>query len=246
MSYETFLEREYGELNNNIRWLADVRFKLLALVPVLGGVAVFVLTNVGLSAASDGGTRSLLLALLGSVLGFLASLGIVLYDQRNSELYNALIHRAKYLERRCKLPSSPGGLRVPAPREEDGWAKAGGQYSERPRRHRRLLLIAASHDLALALIYGPLLGAWFFPAIYSSLRLVNCPEPIAKLAAAIAAITAISWAIWRLIRLDAEDRTAYHEAGRDNPGNDVARADRGPAAPRPSYVMAYRRTVRLG
>jgi hypothetical protein len=242
MRYETFLEREYGELNSNIRWLADVRFKLLALVPVLGGVAVFVLTNVGLSAASAGGTRSLLLALLGSVLGFLASLGIVLYDQRNSELYNALIHRAKYLERRCKLPSAPGGLRVPAPREEDGWAKVGGQYSERPRRHRRLLLITASHDLALAFIYGPLLGAWFFPGVYSLLRIVHCPETIAKFVAAVAAITSISWAIWRLIRLDAEDRTAYHEAGIHNKaGNEVASADRGPAAPTPPYITVDQR-----
>jgi hypothetical protein len=230
MSYEPFLEREYGELNNNIRWLADVRFKLLALVPVLGGVAVFALTNVGLSAVSDGGTKSLMLALLGSILGFLASLGIVLYDQRNSELYNALIHRAKYLERRCKLPSAPGGLMVPA-----GWPEFGGQYNERPRRHRRLLLISAGHDLALALIYGPLLGAWFFPGVYAPLRLVNCPEPIAKLVAAAAAIAAIGWATWRLIGLDDEDRKAYNDAGDSNHGNAVTNADRGPAAPHPLH-----------
>jgi hypothetical protein len=43
------LDREYGEINNNIRFLAEVRFKLLGLIPALGGAAVFVLSRIGLS-----------------------------------------------------------------------------------------------------------------------------------------------------------------------------------------------------
>jgi len=39
------LELEYEQINENIRFLADVRFKLLALVPALGGVAVFILAR---------------------------------------------------------------------------------------------------------------------------------------------------------------------------------------------------------
>ena len=42
---------EYEQINENIRFLAEVRFKLLALVPALGGVAVFILARrVGLQA----------------------------------------------------------------------------------------------------------------------------------------------------------------------------------------------------
>jgi hypothetical protein len=34
------LDPEYTQINNNIRFLAEVRFKLLALLPALGGAAV--------------------------------------------------------------------------------------------------------------------------------------------------------------------------------------------------------------
>ena len=44
------IELEYEQINANFRMLADVRFKLLALLPVLGGAAVFVLSQIGLQA----------------------------------------------------------------------------------------------------------------------------------------------------------------------------------------------------
>src|SRR5438046_2284643 len=94
------LELEYEQINENFRFLADVRFKLLALVPILGGAAIYALGRVGLEAgkAPASSTPELLVVVFVSLLGFLATLGITLYDQRNSELYNALIHRAKHLE----------------------------------------------------------------------------------------------------------------------------------------------------
>ena len=96
-----YLELEYTQINNNFRFLAEVRFKLLALVPILGGAAVFVLARVGLEAgkAPASSHPELLVVLLVSLFGFLATLGLTLYDQRNSELYNALIHRVKWLVR---------------------------------------------------------------------------------------------------------------------------------------------------
>jgi hypothetical protein len=83
-------------------------------------------------------------------MGFFATLGITFYDQRNTELYNALIGRAKYLEKRLKM--------------------FGGQFQIRPPRNRRLLFIMMGHDTGLALIYGTVLGAWFFPIVYSGLQ----------------------------------------------------------------------------
>jgi hypothetical protein len=153
------LALEYEQINENFRLLADVRFKLLALLPVLGGAAIFVLAGAGLNVGditAPSGSR-LVLVLVVAVLGLAATLGITLYDQRNSELYNALIHRARHIEREFNLPPAPGGLKQ---------ASLGGQFRERPSKHRWLIL-QAGHDLALALIYGPLLGAWLFPIAYA-------------------------------------------------------------------------------
>jgi hypothetical protein len=209
------LELEYEQVNENFRFLADVRFKLLALVPILGGAAVYALGRVGLDAgkAPASSNPELLAVLLVSLLAFLATLGITLYDQRNSELYNALIHRAKYLEKDFGVPSTPGGLRV---------EPYGGQFSERPRKSRRLICLAG-HDLALALIYGPLLGAWFFPILYSALRLVQSANECAQLGSVgVAAIAALGFTS-RLVVLDKREMHLYHRAAeRDDLKKDVS------------------------
>ena len=140
--------------------MADVRFKLLAFLPTLGGIAVFVLSGVGLQAGESpipATPERLVVVLLVSLLGFLATLGITLYDQRNSELYNALIHRAKYLETQFGVPGAPGGLKP---------VTSGGQFNERPQKSRSDL--PGGPRSRPALIYGPLLGAWFFPMLYAA------------------------------------------------------------------------------
>lgn len=159
------LQSEYAEINNNIRFLADVRFKLLAMLPVLGGAAAFVLAKSGLEAGkpATASMGELLIVVLVSTFGFLVTLGITLYDQRNSQLYNALIHRARYLEKEAHLQIAPGGLRQ---------SDHGGQLNERPEKARRIVFIAG-HDLGLALIYGSLLGVWSFTALYAVLRLAG-------------------------------------------------------------------------
>lgn len=40
------LWREYQEIGHNIRWLGDVRFRLLALAPSVSGLAVALLPQV--------------------------------------------------------------------------------------------------------------------------------------------------------------------------------------------------------
>jgi len=198
------LDLEYEQINENFRFLADVRFKLLALVPTFGGAAVFVLTRTGLQAGGAPGssTSELLTVVVVALFGFLATLGITLYDQRNSELYNALIHRAKHLEEAFGVPSTPGGLRKLA---------RGGQFRERPEKHRRFLF-TAGHDLGLALIYGPLLGAWLFPLVYAATRFVGTAhESALAWAAVLAAVGAVLFVRW-LVVLDGHDRDLYNAA----------------------------------
>jgi len=164
------LRMEYEQVNDNFRMLADIRFKLLALVPPLGGVAVYVLSKIaGPQPAASGAAPQqptpldYSMAFLFGVMGFLVTLGITIYDQRNSELYNALIERAKYLETRLGLPA------IKNPEHEFR-----GQFKERPGSRRYLFgFILMWHDRGLALIYGTVLGAWFFPMVYAGLELWN-------------------------------------------------------------------------
>lgn len=210
------LDLEYEQINENFRFLADVRFKLLALVPALGGAAVFILAQVGLQAgeAPPGSSNSeLLVVVVVGLFGFLATLGITIYDQRNSELYNALIHRAMHLEKQFGVPSTPGALKID---------NHGGQFRERPGKNRRLIF-KVGHDLGLALIYGPLLGAWVFPISYAVGRLVLIDHRDMQLVSgALAAVAAVVFAGW-LVALDEQDRKLYGIAEqRDNACQDAS------------------------
>jgi len=141
---------EYAEVNQNFRMLADVRFRLLALIPTLGGAAIFLLSRT--QPESTGGFALLFLV---SCLGFLATLGVTIYDQRNNEFYEALLGRAKYLEEELKLPRN---LEV---RTTDS-SEFRGQFRERPGRglYGRFLFnrVELGHDPGLALVYGAVLG----------------------------------------------------------------------------------------
>lgn len=161
------LKWEYEEVSQNFRALADIRFKLLALIPPLGGVAIFLLSH--LAEQSEPGSQ-LLLALI-SALGFLVTLGVTSYDQRNSELYDGLMARAKFLERQLRLTPNPDAKLV-----------AGvfrGQFLERPPRGKKLFgFMTLGHDNGLAFIYGSVLGAWFFPLIVALLAGLGCPQAL--------------------------------------------------------------------
>jgi hypothetical protein len=203
------LEREYAEVNNNFRAFMDIRFKLLALLPPLGGVAVFVLSMIGLSTSesvvSITDSRCLTVIVIG-IFGFIASLAITIYDQRNSELYNALIHRAKYLEELFESKNSPGALRE---REH------GGQFQERPGQHRSLFrIVPVGHDIALSLLYGSVLGAWFFPITLSLVHLFSMRSKWSLLVAASVSTCLTVAFIYELIRQDRNDKKAWNEAAK--------------------------------
>ena len=105
-SYDAKVLKDYEEVWNSFRMLADIRFKLLALVPTVSAVAFVFITSQGLHSHPD--------AIVGlSAGGLLVTLGIAVYNQRNSQLMSALFSRGCALEKKLNLP-------------------LGGQFNHRP------------------------------------------------------------------------------------------------------------------
>ncbi|MDQ0000111.1 hypothetical protein [Pseudarthrobacter sulfonivorans] len=126
----------YSELGNQIRLLTDVRFRLLTFVPTVSGLALTILLTQPVRDASP------LLVFLASVFGFGITLGIRIYDVRNSQLYDDLISRARSLE-----------------------ALFGVERGPYMRRSRSLWPI--EHDFGLLVVYALVLSAWLVSAVVS-------------------------------------------------------------------------------
>ncbi|MDQ3930931.1 MAG: hypothetical protein M3328_17530 [Chloroflexota bacterium] len=140
------LRLDYELTNEYFRMLADIRFKLLGFVPTITGVAMTVL------AANPGNYTTLALA----ILGLLVTLGIVIYEVRNTQLYDAAFDRAKGLEVLLGMNLLTKGR------------SQGGLFNERPRRDLRLFgLLPIWHDFGLALIYGASFAGWSYLTLAS-------------------------------------------------------------------------------
>lgn len=84
----------YSEICNSWRMLTDVRFKLLGLVPTVSAAVLISL----LSRSKPDEGLSPFSRIVISIFGLLITLGISIYEQRNSELYDDLINRARRIE----------------------------------------------------------------------------------------------------------------------------------------------------
>lgn len=159
LSLSDRLKLDYQQTTDFLRTLTDVRFKLLALVPTLSGAAVALVGHPG-SAVE-------LLAL--GLLGLAATLGILLYELRNSQLFDYATRRAQQIEVALGL------------RSLDGDAHPGGLYRERPETGLRLLgLATVNRDRGLALVYSAALAGWSYLVAWGALRAahVGSPRPI--------------------------------------------------------------------
>jgi hypothetical protein len=133
-------EIDYQETCAGIRALAEIRFKLLALLPAASGAAIAIVPR---NMASDEAIA------LGSF-GLAATLGLLVYDQRNTQFYNSLIGRARGLEEKLGFLSFTD-------------VEHGGPYRDRPVDTRKLFgLLPMWHDLGLALVYSSCLAGWSF------------------------------------------------------------------------------------
>jgi tetratricopeptide (TPR) repeat protein len=147
------LRLDYEQTIEYVKLLTDIRFRLLVFTPVASGLTIvlsqYIFENNGI-------------AFIIGVLGFAANFGIIIYDQRNSQIYNSSIVRAVLLEQKLKFPQL-----IP-------WRKHGGLFSERPDRGRKLLgRILAWHDRGLALVYSSSLSGWSFLIIHSILNIIS-------------------------------------------------------------------------
>jgi hypothetical protein len=187
------LRWELEHVTQRFQALSEIRFKLLSLIPPIGGAGIFILGLLSDSSKEQIVIQGLLTLL--SLLGFFVTLGIAFYDQRNSELYDALIIRAKFLEENLKL----------IPNSDCTFSKRnhGGFFSELPPRSKKLFnLITLGHDTGLALLYGSLIGSWFFPFTIAGVRTFGYSGHYLIWIAFASSLIAILFFILGLLRLD--------------------------------------------
>lgn len=146
------LRLDYQQTTSLLSELGDVRFKLLALVPTLSGAAVAVLSRPSSTAE--------LLAV--GLIGLLATVGVLLYELRNTQLYDYGLKRAQLLERELGLFSTDSG------------AAAGGLFSDRPGRTLRLFgLLPVDRDAGLSLVYSAAIAGWTYLCVWGALHALD-------------------------------------------------------------------------
>jgi hypothetical protein len=147
MSEEDKLRLDYEQTTKYFHALADARFKLLAFVPTVTGVSI------GALAHTD--QPRVIIPL--SIFGLLVTFGVMCYDLRNSQIYNALQLRARGLEIRLEFdPIS--NLEVT---DRQDW-HYGGAFLDRPARKLRFFGLLIWHDRGLAFVYSTALAAWAY------------------------------------------------------------------------------------
>ena len=167
------LRLDYDRAVDMLKTLTDVRFKLLALVPTLSGAAVALTTHA--KSAAD---------LLGiGVLGLAATVGILLYELRNAELYAYALERAGALEQGLELPS-------------------GGLYRQRPRGNEL--------DGGLSLVYGAALGGWSYLVAWGGLRALDVGRP--RVAGAVVGVCIGLAVVLALLRVTVRPRESEQRA----------------------------------
>jgi hypothetical protein len=131
------IEREYARATALLDDLTDVRFKLLALVPTLSGTAV------GLLRAGESAVTLLAVG----ILGLAATLGILVYELRNTATRMELINRIRAIE--------PELL--------------GRQLVGDPPARKLFGVVAVHYKTGLALVYAAALSGWGYLVAWGAL-----------------------------------------------------------------------------
>jgi len=126
---------EYSETSHNFRLLTEIRFKLLALLPIATAAA----------AALKGDNLGMRNGVL-SLFGLAVTIGLVTYNARNDQLYDELIGRAASIERSLGIPDGAFANRPMA------WLKI------------RILGLkwTVNHGQGIRVIYAASIALWLF------------------------------------------------------------------------------------
>ena len=138
------LRLDYDQTTQLLRMLTDIRFKLIAFVPTIAAASV------GLFGKPRPAVELLAIGLL----GLTATVGILVYELRNSQIYAAAAKRAEALERKLGFE--------------------GGLYSDHPPATMRLLGVFPATRLAgLGLVYGAAIAGWSYLVSWGLLHAVG-------------------------------------------------------------------------
>ena len=141
---------DYETTVNGVLALADIRFRLLAFVPTISAAAIAIVSR-GRPTAAE-------LMAVGAV-GLVATLGILTYELRNTQLYDSAVARAGRLEATLGL-------------------EGGGLFGGRPREGFRALgTFEISHDRGLGLVYAAALGGWAYLVAWGFAAAVHLSHP---------------------------------------------------------------------
>jgi hypothetical protein len=156
---------EYAEVCNNFRMLTDIRFRLLALLPIASAAAlVAALVAVMKTEVHVGIELAVGFAL--SLFGLVATIGLATYNARNNQLYFELVSRGAAIERNLDLPD--------------------GTFANRPGAWERVVLPGGiewkiDHGIAVKTIYGASIILWLFGAVVFVLEYLLRADVVARL-----------------------------------------------------------------
>jgi hypothetical protein len=152
MDADERLRFDYDQTTQLIRALMDVRFRLLAVVPTIAGAAV------GFLGSHPAAAELLALGLL----GLLATVGILLFDLRNTQISDMMLRHAQALERQLSVSAAPGAN------------AANGVLSHAAPPNGRLFgIVTVEQKRATGLVYGAALGGWSYLVAWGALRALD-------------------------------------------------------------------------
>jgi len=138
------LLKEYSEVGSNFRLLTDIRFKLLGFLPIAAAAAA------ALKGDNLSGKGFVL-----SLFGLVATLGVAAYNERNDQLYDALVERAASIERSLGLLE--------------------GYFANRPRPWLSVPLLGwpLDHRNGVTTIYAASIALWAFGVLAPFIQFVS-------------------------------------------------------------------------
>jgi hypothetical protein len=141
------LQLDYDQTQQLLRTLTDIRFKLLAFVPTIAGASV----------GFFGRARPAAELMAIGLVGLIATLGILVYELRNSQTYAAAVSRARMLEQRLELGS-------------------GGLLSDQPAGSGQLFgVLPIGRERGLGLVYGAAFAGWTYLVAWGALGALDVP-----------------------------------------------------------------------